>query len=108
MVKIKIQLKDSLGDQLDGEDLSEQDFEWITILYLHFKDIGRPPIPLKDWQIRVNSTEFSEFCTKQARTALFFDGAAKGNPKISVVGPNQTKKLMCSRNKYDLLFLREY
>ena len=56
LVKIKSQLKDSLGDQLDGADLSEHDSKWIAMLDLNFKVIVRPPTSLKDWQIRVNTT----------------------------------------------------
>ena len=86
MVKIKSQLNNSLGDQLDGADLSEHDSKWIVMLDLNFIDIVRPLTPLKDWKIWVNATDFSEFCTKLACSVLFFDGAAKENPGISGAG----------------------
>lgn len=43
-------------------------------------------MPLKDWQIRLNASDFLALCTKQVHSILFFDGAAKGNPGTSRAG----------------------
>lgn len=50
------------------------------------KDADRPLIPLHDWQIRLNASDFMSFCSKKAHSTLSFDGASKGNPGRSGAG----------------------
>lgn len=86
-VKIKSHLKECMGEQLSMKDLTKQEIAWGASLDLHFSDIVRNPSPpLKPCQIHLNDTQFPEFCRKKARKALFFYGAAKGNPGNSRAG----------------------
>lgn len=64
------------------KDLTKQEILWGASLDLQFSDnVKNPSPPLKPWQIHLKDTEFVEFFTKKARKALFFYGAAKGNPR---------------------------
>lgn len=41
---------------------------------------------MKDWQIRLSEGNFHMWLHKRDSSSLFFDGAAKGNPRIVGVG----------------------
>ena len=78
--KVKIQLKECLGDQKDDSNLKQLDIDWGTSLNLQFHQAVRSVVLLEDWQIRgKNSEDFQSWLTKQKVHSLFFDGAAKGN-----------------------------
>lgn len=76
-----------MGDHINRTDLTEQEILWGASLDLQSSDkVKAPSPPLKPWKIRLKDIEFAEFCTKKARKALFFYGAAKGNPGKSGAG----------------------
>ena len=56
------------------------------MLGLHLNGFVRSPIRLFEWKIRLSADDFPDFCAKLGRSALFFDGAAKGNPGASGAG----------------------
>lgn len=86
MIKIKFQLKESLGDHLEDTNLSQQDFEWGIMMGLQFYEVVRLSNPSKEWKIRVNEKYFSYWINKNPKHSLFFDGAAKANPGKACVG----------------------
>jgi ribonuclease HI/exonuclease III len=79
-IKIKNQLKESLGDQLEETNLSQQDIEWGERLGLQFAQAARQSKPSKEWQIRLKEKDFSAWLNNHSKHTLLFDGAAKGNP----------------------------
>jgi ribonuclease HI len=80
VIKIKCQLKECLGDQMDDSNLCQQDIDWGASFDLQFQKAVSTIIPPKEWQIRENEKDFYDWISKQSRHSLFFDGAAKGNP----------------------------
>ena len=75
-----------MGDLLDEAGLRDHEAVWCAHLEFRFTAIVRPPIPLHDWQIRLNASEFLSFCSQKAHSILSFDGAAKRNPGRSEAG----------------------
>ena len=80
IVKIKCQLKESLGDQLEDSNLNQQELDWGAKMGLKFSESVRQSKPPLEWQIRSNEKDFSIWSSKKSRPSLFFDGVAKGNP----------------------------
>ena len=79
VVKIKIQLKESLREIKDDLNLNQQDIHWGSSLELQFQNSANSISLPKDWQIRFSANDFKDWATNQQRFSLFFDGAAKAN-----------------------------
>ena len=71
---------------MDDTNLSQQDTKWGAIFDLQFHEVVRLTIPSKEWKIRVNEKDFSDWINKQSRHSLFLDGAAKCNLGKARVG----------------------
>ena len=57
--KIKHQLKEILGIQLEVTNLSQQKIDWGERLGLQFAQVARQSKPSKEWKIRLNEKYFS-------------------------------------------------
>lgn len=62
---------------------------WGASLNLQFRQANRSIIPVEEWQVRgKNKEEFCAWISNHKLHSLFFDGAAKGNPRKA--GPGGT------------------
>ena len=67
-------------------NLSQQDLEWGASLDLQFSGDIRKHKDIKEWQFRGKENDLSDLLLRQSRYSLFFDGAAKGNPRLAGAG----------------------
>lgn len=97
---VKSQLNEWLSDKYDDTNISKHDIEFRAALNLNFQKSKILPICLKDWQIRKNEEEFQAWLFTQTLPTLFFDGAAKGNPRLAGAGVIITNPTVSSIHRF--------